>query len=166
MLNSYRVGRTTAAETDRDLAKVAEETAELRRRLDDLDAGRDVAATMETQLTEARALLAELGARADELEDLETGDDVDRWEAQRRFAVGLVAAVRVTTLAREAGRRASAETKVWYVLGLEVWLTGGAAREGRPSVAEMRTALRSALCSTPEASPVLVRRLTAAGAHR
>ena len=162
VLDSYRVGRTTAAETDRDLAKVAADATELRRRLDALDADRDVAATMAAKLTEAEAVLAELAVRADELEDLETGDDTGRWEAQRRFTAGLVKAVRVTTLPRTAGRRAEAETEVEYCLERRVRLADGSTHE---SAGDVPTALPAALCSTSDAPPVLVRRLTPAGAR-
>ena len=105
---------------------------------------------MAAHLTEAEAVLRELEARADELAEFETGDDVGRWEAQRRFTTGLVVAVRVTTLPRTAGCRAEAETEVEYCLERRVRLADGSTQK---SPADLRTARRTALCSTPDAPP-------------
>ena len=157
VLDSYRVGRTTAAETDRDLAKITTEAAELRRGLEALDARRDVAEAMEAHLTEAGAVLRELQARADDLEALETGGDVGRWEEQRRMAARLVAVLEVTT--RGTGRGSEAEVAALFTFG-------GRASLGAVRVPDGTTARRTVLCPTPDAPPVLVRRLRPAAGSR
>lgn len=105
VMTLYRRGRISLEDVERQMEAIAEEEATLHQMADALRTQAELASAFEAQLSEAKALLARL---RDRLEDVERNDDR---ETKRRIIELLVTGI---TVKRPAGGERRAEATIRY----------------------------------------------------
>jgi site-specific DNA recombinase len=108
VLSSYRRGKISEAEADRELDAVAVEAATVRQRIAALRSHEDLARAADAYFDEAEAMLADMREGLDEIER------TNNWTRKRRIVQRLVRRVEVRTEVRRGRRVAVGRAFYWF----------------------------------------------------